>query len=356
MAKSVSTSKGSEVSELLIAVDVGRSSVKAVYGDGAEDRIRFPSTFSLAESEHSKLMSLKDSVEVQEAVIDGKYWLMGESARKMGDYVMEATEGDTLRDITVAACMYSVARAIHRLGRTCKNVSLAINLTYDNFYMKSEYQKLFDGEHKVSFPSENIDITFNIHKSFVMYQGYTAMLSEAMDPVSMQVGKDYSSTSGIVVDIGRRTVDISFIDSLIVKSGKSYDFGTMKVLEQVEVQVKEQFKVVKTAYEIEKYYTDNKVIRTMDGKSIDIGKLIPGVAKTLYPQLSFILKSFFESKTPDYLMVTGGGALIFGSMIKEEFPMARTIKDPVFSNAVGMRRFLCRVYMKSSVSGSGATS
>jgi hypothetical protein len=328
-----------------IGVDVGRSSVKVVQDNNANTThyISFPSIFSMTQSQHSQVAMVKETGEIHEATVNGKYWLMGETARKRGDYIIEPTEGDSLKEVSVAVCLYVIGRACRQnnIGYG-KKVHLGINLTYENFFMREEYRKALVGKHKVILHEDGEVVEFEITKCFVLYQGYTSMLSVAMDK-DYRVKPLYAEGVGLVVDIGRKTVDVSFIDSLMVKDGKSFDFGTMKVFENVSAQLRDNYKVVKQLYEIEQYFIKNNSIRTLEGKDIKVSSNVSAAVKELYPQLEFILKGFFESRTPDYLLLTGGGAELFEGLMKEKYPMTERVYNSMYGNAEGLHKFLARI-------------
>jgi hypothetical protein len=328
-----------------IGIDVGRSAVKVAYSSVVYS---FPSVFAYQRNNHSASQLVMKRTDSHEAIIDGQLHLFGQTARFFGDFVFEGSEGEAFREVSCKASLYCVARSLFN-SRQFQNrdVQMAINLTYDSFFQKADYQKLLLGKHTVTLVEEKETITFQVSRVFVLYQGYSGLLDHAIHPTSFLVSKDFTDSTGLIVDVGRRTVDISYVEALTVLDGKSYDFGTYKILERVNQILRDKYSVMKEIYEIENFVQTDKKLKTLTGTEVDLKDLMESSATEYSRELLFILQSFFAKKTPDYILLMGGGAGVYEKALKAKYPTIQMLKNPAYSNACGLLKFLDRVSLEN---------
>jgi len=318
-----------------VAVDVGRSSVKLVT---ASSRTSFPFLIATKKSSTADYYIPADRIQKQ-AEVDGKMYFFGEEATLLGESVIQHTEGPAFKEASIAATLFSIAYMMMFDDDYQSKVNLAINLTFDNHYQKSEYAEALKGEHTVRFLREDEEITFTVEHVFVLYQGFSGLVSVAMDE-NFKVRKDYLSSEGVVVDVGRQTIDFLYVENMVVKAGSSKDFGTFKIYEKVVDLLKRKHSVVKEPFEIEEHLTENRPITLLDGGKIQLAPIVKEAVQFYFDDVLAHFSTFLSKRTPDYLLLLGGGALVYGPFFKEKFKLVEVPADPQFSNAEGMYRFL----------------
>lgn len=323
----------------LIAIDIGRSSVKVRTPRGVSC---FPFIFSRSRSAVSDTRGLMDKSELRWALVDGQEYLFGKTAQLLGNYVSENTEGQQFQEVSIKAMLYAVAEYFSLTGEAEGVADIAINLTFSNHSQKKSYQDKVIGTHTVLFKEPERSVTFSIDRCAILYQGYSGYFDVAMD-TSGVVSQEYIKSSSMIVDIGRRTIDFLYITDLVVTDGKSDDFGTFKLYERVIEVLKRTHDIDKKPFEIDEYIADNKPIPQLGKPSIDVLKLAKAQAKGLGEELMFLTQSFLAKKTPERLILLGGGALLFEDILKKEFPTVIVPDNPQFCNVNGLYKFLCRV-------------
>jgi hypothetical protein len=325
-----------------VAVDVGRSRVKIAVGN---DRYSFP--FLMASKKAPTADYYVPAEGIQKiAEVDGDYFLFGEEAMLLGDTVIQHTEGDAFRQSSITTTLFSIAYAMFAQEESATKVNLAINLTFDNHYQKEEYAEALKGRHKVFFSRYDEAFEFEVEKVFVLYQGFSGLLSVATDD-QFKISKSYLQ-DGVIVDVGRQTIDFLYVERLVVKNGSSKDFGTFKVYERMVDLLKKKYHVVKEPWEIEELLSSGKPITSIkDGTKMQIAPLVREAVSFYFDDVISHFETFLSKKTPDYLILLGGGAMLYGDLFKERYKLVETPEDPQFSNAVGMLKFVTHQMSKA---------
>lgn len=340
---SVLVGRGDRVGEKnkTVAVDVGRSAVKCVWGYPRVSRFEFDSVLSFnknpLQQTGGQLGTIKEPLK---AVVDGKFILFGDTARVQGDHVFEVTEGDSFVESSCSSIVYSIGRCL-RDEADGFDIVLGIDLTYDNFFLKKDFQGRLVGRHTVVL-FDGKSVSFEISKVYVLYQGYAGLIDYAMGDTLVVDGRFLGST-GITVDIGRRTVDITYVDNLSVKEGKSFDLGTYRVYERVAGDLRSKFGVMKDVHEIEGLYKSGKNIKLLSGGEVNLSELVGIFAEELAGDVMYAMQGFFAKKTPDYVLLFGGGSRLYEGIIRGKYPVIEVLEDAVFANALGALKFLERV-------------
>jgi Actin like proteins N terminal domain/Archaeal actin homologue MreB-like, C-terminal len=321
-----------------VAVDVGRSSVKFAY----KDKVRsFP--FLLSRGKKVDANETLYHRDLEWGWVDGEEILFGETARLMGSSIIQHTEG---KEYMIASCqstLFAVAQACLDSRHNSIDVVLAINLTFKNMFMKEQYAKLLAGKHVIKMYTGDV-VSFTIlDKIQILPQGFSGFLAYAMDK-NLQVKTEFQSSEGVIVDIGRRTIDFVYIDNLIVKEGKSEDFGTFNIFKRAGEYLQAQHSIIKEPYEVERYYIDNKRIRLTNGKQVDIKPLIDRAVGEHAQSFGDLFASFMgASHTPDFIFLIGGGAFLYGGYFKGKYDMVVIPSSPHTSNVEGLLKYINRI-------------
>lgn len=320
-----------------VSADVGRSSVK------------FTSNYQV--SSFPFLIATKQSRFVQGdyggrndlliANVDGAELLFGDTARIAGDAVFPHIEGKAFMEASIQCILFSTATLMQMNGYS-KNVFLAHNLTYQNLFLKSQYEKALIGSHVVKIYSLDKPFEFDIVRVATLPQGLSGFFEVAMDR-NNRVLPTFRDTQGIVMDVGRQTVDFIYLDSMMVKDGSSIDFGTFKVFSHVADQLKSRYSIHKESYEIETLFRTKRKITLMGGEMVDIKPMVDEAVAYFASDMEKYFSIFNATKTPDYVVMIGGGAYLYGDYFKQKYRIVSIPDQPHIVNTIGMLKFLERV-------------
>jgi hypothetical protein len=232
------------------------------------------------------------------------------------------------------------------------NVVLGINLTDNNMNEKDNVRNQLSGSHTVIFYNNMGDeikkVTFNIDKTGVFYQGWCSYLSEAIDGDTYEIKSDYVGLNALIIDEGRRTLDLCFIgDTLSPRKTKSYDFGLEKFFLYIKSDLHSKYGLRKETHELENIIMNNKTIKNLKGEIINKEELISSATEKIANDIKNCILEDFGSYSFDKILFAGGGALMFADILKQLLPEIEIFKDPVFTNAIGLNKLMVRKFIKN---------
>jgi hypothetical protein len=222
---------------MLVAVDVGRSATKVAYtkSDGNLNKFAFKSIlaegFNKLASRDTDTVTYYAGDTVSGLRIDNKIYLFDRYAEIQGNenalYFPE-DDSDLFHQFVIRAVLYSIAKIYCATGET--SIDLALGLTYGNDSKSAWYKNSLAKKHSVDYLV--IDETgarrwkpvdFMIKSVLVANQGYCSIFN-FLD------GKEEEKIlngAGVVVDIGRHSVDFSLVREFIAVKGESVPLGTL---------------------------------------------------------------------------------------------------------------------------------
>jgi hypothetical protein len=343
-----------------VAVDVGRSSVKVAWSGITSKKGYFslPSVIATSLSSFStstvNMFSDEDIAQLEVVSTQGgwnkgfsKFFLFGEQATKQGQNIMSFSEGSTFHRFGVASVLYGVARCVFEaLGYGDKEIHLAINLTYLNNEASEFYASALKGEHTVILgwgnggSVETQEITFTIEELLCFQQGYASLFNF--------IGSSEWETSkgqGLIIDIGRRTVDLSKVENHTLVLGNSIEAGTEGLLDKLNREVVKAGFTVPLGH-LERCFIDHGLtFRSLSGGSLQPWALLKEKFLVDYAKGLLVYAMNFLGDAPlDYVLLCGGGAYIVEGYFKKAIGVPFLgIKDYVFGNCEGMLKFLAEV-------------
>jgi hypothetical protein len=328
----------------LVSVDVGRSSVKVAYlHENKAVQFSFPFLTAAHQSAIAANASILSDRNLYYWVdLDGEEILFGETAERLGDQTLDMTEGETFIENNIKATIFAVAECLYRVGVSSRDVVLAINLTFQNHHLKETFQKALTGSHKVFYRLKQTTVEFSISRVNVLYQGYSGAFSVIMG-TDLQVRPEFKNADGVVMDFGRYTIDLTHINNMSPVEGKSFPFGTNILFEQVAQDLRSKYDIIKEVGEIERAFIAGKLIRTLKGLEVDLTPIVEEHAAKSFAHVHQIFSTFIGTKTPDWVVLLGGGALLYAPYLKDKYPIVELAGNTQFANAVGMLRFLLRI-------------
>jgi len=343
---------------MLVAIDVGRSSVKVSYTESTFEKavsFEIPSLVSTSYGSFSRpdsalVNSYSDSevsqIEVKET--QGawnkdffSFFMFGKQARKQGVNASGFSEGNQFHKFGVAIILYVLAKITQRSGGS---VSLAINLTYSNNEAVSFYSSALKGSHKIGLgvveggKVVSKDVSFSVKELFCFQQGYASIFNF----VGTKEFDIVQSGRGVVLDIGRYTVDFSKVDEMTLVGGYSMDYGTRHLI--LELQGLFSTGGIKLSLEeIESSLSDHsKSFSNVHGKFIkpwDVLQKLDSLEK-YYQEIKVGLNNFIGEERVDYLILCGGGSFLILDRFVKDFKVNVLNVDYLRSNSLGMLKLL----------------
>jgi len=344
---------------MFIAVDVGRSSVKVAYTGSTFDKavsFEIPSLVatsfgSFAKPESALVNSYSDDevsqIEVKETQGEwnkdiSNFFMFGKQARKQGASASAFSEGSQFHKFGVAIILYIIAKALR--GVNDSEVSLAINLTYSNNESVNFYSSSLKGKHIIGLGVVqdgrvvNKDVSFTIKDLFCFQQGYASIFNFIGTPHFdfIQKGK------GVIIDIGRYTVDFSKVDELTLVGGFSMDFGTRHLIQELQ-GLFSSGGIKLSLEEIEQALADHsKSFSNVKGKFIKPWDTLQKLASLdkYYAEIKIGINNFVGEERVDYMILCGGGSHLILDRFMQDFKVQVLPVDYLRANVLGMLMML----------------
>jgi hypothetical protein len=275
--------------------------------------------------------------------------MFGKQAQKQGGLLVSFSEGAQFHKFGVAVVLYAVARAVRQFGGIprgiglappCPDVAVSIDLTYSNNETVSFYSSALKGKHRVALGVSSKgrvasqDFSFNIVDLYCFQQGYASVFNFIGKKEFGVVSKGH----GVVVDIGRFTVDLSRVEELTLVSGESVPFGSRVLVEALQADIARDGPKLELD-EIEASFTDHdKVFTNLSGKPVKPWKILSdsGRLQGFYADIKMAVKNFVGEDRIDYLILCGGGAFLARDFVARDFKVPLLELDYVRANVKGM--------------------
>jgi len=355
---------------MFIAIDVGRSSVKVAYAKSDFNQAKSfeisslvaTSFGSFAKPESALVNSYSDDevsqIEIKETQGEwnkglSNFFMFGKQARKQGSSASSFSEGTQFHKFGVAIILYVIAKVLNEYEVWDKSlnpkpvddkVSLAINLTYSNSEAVSFYSKSLKGRHIIGLgvvvggrvASRLVD--FAIKDLYCFQQGYAAIFNfiGSSQFSLIQKGK------GIIIDIGRYTVDFSKVDELTLVGGFSMDYGTRHLIQELQ-GLFSAGGIKLSLEEIELALADHsKTFSNVHGKFIKPWDVLQGLGslEKYYNEIKIGINNFVGEERVDYMILCGGGSYLILDKFKQDFRAEVLGVDYLRANAFGMLKML----------------
>jgi plasmid segregation protein ParM len=325
-----------------VGIDLGYSSVKAIGGTGRA--ITFPSVVGTPDKGRFSLNGNKDIV--LDVPGDGMC-LIGESAIMQSRFIDRREdrgwiEGDAYYKLMLAGFTELTAATVCELV-----VVTGLPVT---FYAndRDSLRDRFLGEHRATREGRRTQL-FRVVDCRVIPQPFGALLSVALDSKGQVADQDLATGAVGVIDVGGKTTNLLSVNRLseIGRETSSVNVGAWDVVRAV----REHLTGFCPNLDLRDHQIAHAVIRRSVryyGELVDLGPLVEA---TLEPMAEAVIAQATQlwsgAAALDAILVAGGGALLLGPCISRHFPHARTVKDPVFANAMGYWKLAQRIGTKS---------
>lgn len=322
-----------------VAVDNGYADQKIAYwaeGENGEKKIEVHSYPSRAQMGAINISIDGKSAGVYD--VEGDAWTVGK----------DVTDPETIRSEKYAFSELNAVLVKHSLiasGFSGKNVRIATGLPFEHMYKDGRPDQELVDKVKDSISVDVIprgDAKAASISSHVVYPESTAAFVDfAVDEQTGEMSKSIE-VGAAVVDIGGNTTDITYINSnntINVDRSGSKHVGVLNIRDRLKKLIQERFKV----QEVRDVQLD-KALRTgacsIFGKEEDVSEQIDRAKRqTLKKLMNWVEEMVGDAGDLDFILFVGGGAAVLEDLIKE-YPHAQVPKDPQFSNARGMLKYM----------------
>jgi hypothetical protein len=340
------------MSRVVVSTDSGRNEVKfsKYTEDGIQTFSSFKSTFGFVDFNYTKnipILNYDKDNDIIAKVDEGIILAVGNITQKLfpPEDIKIVTDDRIYLDQSIIYTLISIGKSV----KEGDEVLLGINLTSNNINLKDDVRDKLKGNHTVTFYNNAgtviNKVSFTVAMIGVFFQGWTSCMELAIDS-NFNIVNEYAEADLLTIDMGRRTLDVNYTSKLSPRKNASYNFGVEKFLKYIKDQLHTQFNIIKETHEIEYIISNNKTLK-VNGKPVDLKNIMTIATDRIALDIKNVILEDFSNYSYDRCLFTGGGALMFASVIKQIFPDAEIMDDPVFSNVKGLTKLMVRKFIKN---------
>jgi hypothetical protein len=340
--------------EKIMSIDAGRDSIKCCwYNEGKYIKSNFSSRHGIMDFNHFKsipILSFNPNDELKEdtlklgdiiaSIDDSNPYIIGDATDILlpPENVIYATVDEIYLEYSINYILTMVAK----IAENDDDITLAINLTFNNNKFGTDLKEKLKNTHNVKFYDIKGRVvsekSFSINKITILPQGWSSLMYKYLNE-DMTENKLYEK-DGILIDIGRKTVDILFNRKLNTVKGISEDLGTEYIFELISKSMFNEYNIRKNTVDIERTILNNDIIHGRKGDEIDPKKYLKEAIVNIANRIRGKIINEFGEYTPQWILLTGGGSFYFTEILKQVWTQLEVMDDPIYTNAKGMTKFL----------------
>jgi len=338
----------------VVGIDCGRSAVKV---RSKNYEFKFASVHGKVNQEKIAGMPVvkqdKDIfVRISGAVWEDNVYVVGDAAYSYLEEtaVLHAMNDDLFLEYSKLYSLVAIALSMERedIDKE-KEVVVGFNLTFDNFYLKDKVREQLEGAHEV----ELLDLqgrvlarkVFTVSKVGIVYQGWSALMDKLLDAHG-KIRAEFEALQGmdgVIIDIGRKTLDVVAVKKLRPFHGSTHNIGTVALLRAAQEVLMSEYHIKKSIVELEERLLTGQLITLKSLRGVSVEEdLFPLAIEKMEPVIRQAVIEELGETTPDYVFLVGGGSVFYKTIIEQIFPYTIVVDNPVFANAVGLYRFFER--------------
>jgi hypothetical protein len=227
--------------------------------------------------------------------------------------------------------------ALTELTTASVDVTLVTGLPVAFYGDKTKLQNILVGEHQAQRQGRARQ-TFNVTACRVVPQPFGALLSECVNNAGSIVQKPGDVG---VIDVGGKTTNLLSVRGFeeIARQTSSVNVGAWDVARAVrthladrcpDLDLRDDALMAAVQTGAVKYY----------GEQVNLDGAVSGQLDEMAAQVVAEATQLWNGGAGlDYILVTGGGALLLGDRLARHFPHLRVVGEPVWANALGYWRF-----------------
>lgn len=338
---------------LIVGVDSGRKGIKFYsYDSGKITKKIFDSKYTYVNFNKLKyhpILNFKKDDDIIASIDNDDPTGYGEICLKIAppSEIQYVSDDNIYIEKSINYTLVAIAKMVTEKNQ---DVMIGFDLTEENIDQDEIIIEKLKGKHTVVFydtlGNEIGNKTFNVKKTGVWYQCWIGFMSIAIND-DFTINEELAGKEILCIDIGKKTAIGHYINMLSpVDHAASNEAGAGKFFEYLQEEIKIEFGISKTIHELENMILNNKSF-FKSGKKIDIKKSYINALKRYEDILRNFIKDKFFKYEPEKIIFIGGGALLFGDMLKQMYENAEILDDPVFRNAWGLIKLVVRKFIKN---------
>lgn len=205
------------------------------------------------------------------------------------------------------------------------------------------------GEHRATRVGRHAQ-TFKVVECAVIPQAFGALLAACLDDRGRIVDAEMAKGSVGVIDVGSRTVNLLSVNRLseVARETASVDVGAWDVVRAVRDHLAQECPALELRdHEI----VDGIIARQIKyyGEPVDLTRVVRDVTAPMADQIIAQATQLWNGAASlDAILVSGGGALLVGDLIRKHYRHTRIVDDPIYANALGYWRFSQRLWAQGT--------
>ncbi len=311
-----------------IGLDVGYSAVKGVSG---QRRVTFPSVvgtpdrarFSLNSQEDNIILTMPDHVLVGQGAVEQSRFVHRREDRRW-------IESDGYYHLMLAAFTDLTTATVAEL-RVVTGLPVAF---YDG-----DRRALCDRflcEHRAGREGRRAQL-FRVTDCRVIPQPFGVLLALALNDRGCIVDNTLATGAVGVVDVGGKTTNLLSVHRMaeIGRETSSVNVGAWDVVRAVRNYLADHCPDLELRdHQLVEAITGRQV--RYYGKPVDLSGVVETALEPLADQVIAQATQLWNGGAAlDAILISGGGALLLGPRIRDHFPHARVVSEPVYANALG---------------------
>jgi PRTRC genetic system protein D len=318
-----------------VGLDVGYSATKAVAG---ERRVTFASAVGTPDKARFTLHESGALV-----LLQPDHVAVGEGAVAQSRFLQRRED----RHWTEGAEWYALALAALTELTTAPHVALRIvtGLPVAFYADRATVRDRLLGEHRAQRegrPAQRFEVT----DCRVIPQPFGALLAATLDDRGRITEHALATGAVGVIDVGGKTTNLLSVNRLaeINRETASVNVGAWDAVRAVQAELADRYPGLEDLrpHQVAEA-VQARAIRYY-GQALDLTRMLAEVLEPLAGQVVAEASQLWNGgATLDAILVSGGGALLLGDLIRRHFRHARMVAEPVFANALGFWRFAQRL-------------
>jgi len=312
-------------------LDLGYSATKAV---SAKKKVSFPSVVGTPDK--ARFSFSEDSAGI--ILTEPAHVLAGQGAVEQSRFVNRREDRSWIESdeyyLLALAALTELTKA------TVTELRIVTGLPVAFYGDKSVLQDLLMGEHRATREGRRAQV-FRVTDCRVIPQPFGTLLAEALDDRGNVADKDLATGNIGVIDVGGKTTNLLSVNRLaeIGKETESVNVGGWDVVRAVRRWLADNCPNLDL---VDHQVIDAIIARQVKyyGDVVDLSQVVDSALAPMAEQVVAQATQLWDGGAAlDAILVSGGGALLLGPVIKSHFRHARVISEPIFANALGYWRF-----------------
>lgn len=311
-----------------IGLDVGYSAVKAISGNR---RVQFPSLIGTPDRARFSLNGTQDSI----ILTHPAHVQVGDGAARQSRHIKRRED----RAWIESAEWYQLFLAAMSELTTASGVAVTLvtGLPVTFYGDKGALQGILAADHQLERLGGKRQ-TLHINKVRVVPQPFGALLADCLSNTGTIVREPGAVG---VIDVGGKTTNILSVLGFeeIGRETSSVNVGAWDVARGVRAHLAEKCPDLDLRDDALMGAVRDRGVKYY-GETVDLSGAVDARLDDMASQVVAEATQLWNGAAGlDYILVTGGGALLLGDKLKAHFRHARVVAEPVWANALGFYRF-----------------